>query len=107
VTPTAAEPEVRKAQPVTSEDLAKSSANTETEAGPNKIAIRPLKKTYIKVVVDNGASTPTYERWISPESAPIEFHGQHFTIRVLDRDAVQIKKNGKTVAPDDTDVTVE
>lgn len=100
------EPEVRRAEPVRPEDLAKAATANES-AGPNKVAIRPLKKTYIKVVVDNEASTPAFERWISPNDKPVEFRGQHFTVRVLDRDAVQIKKNGKPVAEDDSDVTIE
>ena len=45
------EPEVRKAQPVRAEDL--TSTKSAESTGPNRIAIRPLKKTYIKVVVDN------------------------------------------------------
>jgi cytoskeletal protein RodZ len=107
--PTAAppEPEVRRAEPVAPEDLAKAAATSAEGSGPNKIAIRPLKKTYVKVVVDNDTSKAPYERWISPSDGPVEFHGQHFAIRVLDRDAVQIKKNGKSVADDDSDVTIE
>jgi cytoskeleton protein RodZ len=104
-TPAAAEPEVRRAEPVRPEDLAKSSATAAN--GPNRMAIRPLKKTYIKVVVDDGSATPAFERWISPGDGPVEFHGQHFSVRVLDREAVQIKKNGKSVADDDSDVTIE
>jgi cytoskeletal protein RodZ len=105
VTPAVAEPEVRRAEPVRPEDLAKSIA-TES-SGPNRVAIRPLKKTYIKVVVDDAATSPAFERWISPSDGPVEFHGQHFAVRILDRDAVQIKKNGKTVVDGDTDVTIE
>ena len=101
----APEPEVRRAEPVRPEDLAKVAPTEAT--GPNKVSIRPLKKTYIKVVVDNEASTPAFERWISPTDRPIEFSGQRFSVRVLDRDAVQIKKNGKTVAEGDTDVAIE
>jgi hypothetical protein len=105
VTPAVAEPEVRRAEPVRPEDLAKSTA-TES-SGPNRVAIRPLKKTYIKVVVDDAATSPAFERWISPSDGPVEFRGQHFAVRILDRDAVQIKKNGKTVVDGDTDVTIE
>ena len=87
------------------EDLAKAGA-AESE-GPNRVAIRPLKKTYIKVVVDNEAVKPAFERWISPSDGSVEFRGQHIAVRVLDRDAVQIKKNGKLVEGDDSDVTIE
>jgi hypothetical protein len=101
----AKEPEVRKAEPVKAEDLAKAAA-TES-AGPNRVAIRPLKKTYVKVVVDNEAVRPAFERWISPSDGTVEFRGQKIAVRVLDRDAVQIKKNGKTLASGDADVTIE
>jgi hypothetical protein len=103
------EPEVRRAEPVRPEELAQASAPQKpAEAqGPNQIAIKPLKKTYIKVVVDNGSLQPAFERWISPTDGTVEFRGQKIAVRVLDRDAIQIKKNGKPVGDGDDDVTVE
>jgi cytoskeletal protein RodZ len=101
----AAEPEVRRAEPVKAEDLAKSGVNE--SKGPNRVVIRPLKKTYVRVVIDNEAVTPAFERWISPTDGTVEFRGQHISVRVLDRDALQIKKNGKPVADGDADVTIE
>jgi cytoskeletal protein RodZ len=103
------EPEVRRAEAVRPEDLAKAGVtqNAAQSNGANSVAIKPLKKTYIKVVVDNETLTPAFERWISPTDGPVEFHGQHIAVRVLDRDAIQIKKNGKLIAEGDTDVTVE
>ena len=106
------EPEVRRAEPVRPEDLAKAGATQTTQKpseaeGPNQIAIKPLKKTYIKVVVDNESRQPAFERWISPTDGTVEFRGQKIAVRVLDRDAVQIKKNGKPVAAGDDDITVE
>jgi cytoskeletal protein RodZ len=103
--PAASEPEVRRAEPVRPEDLAKAAASEST--GPNRVAIRPLKKTYIKVVVDNEEMNPAFERWISPGDGTVEFRGQHIAVRVLDREAVQIKKNGKLIDDDDSDVTIE
>ena len=104
------EPEVRRAEPVRPEDLAKAGAAPTKPAeaqGPNQIAIKPLKKTYIKVVIDNESQQPAFERWISPADGTVEFKGQKIAVRVLDRDAIQIKKNGKPVAGGDEDVTVE
>ena len=96
---------MRRAEPVRPEDLARAAASEST--GPNRVAIRPLKKTYIKVVVDNEEMNPAFERWISPGDGTVEFRGQHVAVRVLDRDAVQIKKNGKLISDDDSDVTIE
>jgi hypothetical protein len=57
--------------------------------------------------VDDGSHQPAFERWISPTDGTVEFRGQKIAVRVLDRDAIQIKKNGKPVADGDDDVTVE
>ncbi len=112
--PAASEPEVRRAEPVRAEDLKAATTTTTTtvsqkeSTGSTRVAIRPLKKTYIKVVVDDEAQRPAFERWISPADGPVEFRGEHIAVRVLDRDAVQIKKNGKALEDDgDDDVTVE
>ena len=104
-------PEVRRAEPVRQEDLAKAGVAENSPAagsnGLNRVDIKPLKKTYIKVVVDNEEGKPAFERWISPADGTVEFRGQHIAVRVLDRDAVQIRKNGKLVAENDADVTIE
>jgi cytoskeleton protein RodZ len=109
--PTApSEPEVRKAKPVRPEDLAQAPAQTNSspsESGDqNRVAIRPLKRTYVKVTVGDTGGSPAFERWVSPADGPVEFRGKHVSIRVLDPDAVQITKNGKALEDGDEDVTV-
>ena len=105
------EPEVRKAKPVLPGDLAK--AKEEPNSSPaessalNRVAIRPLKRTYLRVTVDDQSENPTFERWVSPDDGTVEFRGNHLSIRVLERDAVQIMKNGKTLEEDDEDITVD
>ena len=71
------EPEIRRAEPVRPEDLAKAGVteNATESGGPNQVAIKPLKKTYIKVVVDDEAVRPAFERWISPADGIVEFRG--------------------------------
>ena len=102
--------EVRKAKPVRPEDLAQGSPQTNsssTESSEqNRVAIRPLKRTYVKVTVGDNGGNPAFERWVSPADGPVEFRGKHVSIRVLDPDAVQITKNGKALEDDDEDVTV-
>ena len=109
--PIRTEPEVRRAEPVRPEDLAKARAAANSapaeSAELNRVAIRSVKKTYVKVTVDDGKETPAFERWISPADGTVEFRGRHISVRVLDRDAVQIKKNGKALEEDDEDVTVD
>ena len=104
------EPEVRRAKPVTREDLGTPQETTNSssaESGEqNRVAIRPLKRTYVKVTVGDKSDSPAFERWVSPADGPVEFRGKHVSIRVLDPDAVQITKNGKALENDDQDVTV-
>jgi hypothetical protein len=103
-------PEVRKAKAVTKEDLAK----TQETANPspagsgeqNQVSIHTLKKTYVRVTVGDEKGNPAFERWMSPTDSPVEFRGKHISIRVLDREALKITKNGKALEEGDADVTV-
>jgi len=111
ISPLPREPEVRRAKPVGPQDNAKAHAD-ESSASPesderNRVSIRPLKRIYVKVTVDDENQNPAFERWISPADGPVEFRGKHVSIRVLDPDAVEIRKNGKTIEEDDKDVSVD
>jgi cytoskeleton protein RodZ len=109
--PAPTEPEVRKAKPVLPGDLEKpqekASPSPVESSPPNRVAIRPLKRTYLRVTVDDQSETPTFERWVSPADGTVEFRGNHVSIRVLEPDAVQIMKNGNALEEDDEDVTVD
>ena len=103
------EPEVRKAKPVTKEELAQARTGTDSpppaSAEQNRVAIQPLKRTYVRVTVgDDGKAA--FERWVSPTDGPVEFRGKHVSIRVLDPEAVKITKNGQALQENDQDVTV-
>ena len=104
-----AEPEVRKAKPVTKEELSQAGAATNSpppeSAEQNRVAIQPLKRTYVRVTLGDEAKA-AFERWVSPTDGPVEFRGKHVSIRVLDPEAVKITKNGQALAQNDQDVTV-
>jgi cytoskeleton protein RodZ len=104
------EPEVRRAKPVTREELAKAEETPSTSSGEssdqNRVAIHPLKRTYVRVTVGDENGKPAFERWMSPTDGAVEFHGKHVSIRVLDPDAVKITKNGQALEEGDQDVTV-
>ncbi|HKR54457.1 MAG TPA: helix-turn-helix domain-containing protein [Chthoniobacterales bacterium] len=104
----AVEPEVRRAEPVHPEDLVAAQAeNAAAEANaPNRVDIRPLKKTYMRVTIDDDPTKPAFERWVSPSDGTVEFRGHRFSVTVLERDAVQIRKNGKIVSNGDTDLRI-
>jgi cytoskeleton protein RodZ len=107
--PATGEPEVRKAKPVTKEDLAQAPEGANSpppESGDqNRVAIQPLKRTYVRVTLgDDGKAA--FERWVSPSDGTVEFRGKHVSIRVLDPEAVKITKNGQELQQNDQDVTV-
>jgi cytoskeleton protein RodZ len=106
---TSGEPEVRKAKPVTKEELSQTGAAANSpppESGEqNRVAIQPLKRTYVRVTLGDEAKA-AFERWVSPADGPVEFRGKHVSIRVLDPEAVKITKNGQALQQSDQDVTV-
>jgi cytoskeletal protein RodZ len=110
VVPTApaVEPEVRRAVPVRPEEVEAALAKNETmdAEGPNRIDIKPLKKTYMRVMIDDDPTKPVFERWVSPSDGTVEFRGHRFSVTILERDAVQIRKNGKIVSNGDTDLRI-
>ena len=104
------EPEIRRAEPVRPEDLIPA-RNATAEAVPeattsNRFDIRPLRKTYVRVVVDN-AGGASFDRWINPTDRPVQFRGKRIAVKVLDPEAVEIRKNGKVVSASDADITLE
>jgi cytoskeleton protein RodZ len=106
--PRAVEPEVRRAVAARPEEVAAAQASNESidAEGPNRIDITPLKKTYMQVTIDDDPTKPAFERWVSPSDGTVEFRGHRFSVRVLDREAVQIRKNGKIVSNGDTDLRI-
>jgi cytoskeletal protein RodZ len=109
--PLPSEPEVRRAEPVHPEDLAraglKTTNNEEPPAGANRLEVRPVRKTFVRVVVEKNGRRQAFEQWISPDDRPLLFEGERFTVRALERDAVQLRKNGRRVSDDDADITSE
>ncbi len=104
---TDAEPEVRRAEPVNPEDLQKAQAAIATGSpAANRFDIRPLRKTYVKVVVDDQAGG-SFERWLDVSSAPVQLRGQRITVKVLSPGDLEIRKNGKVVAGRDADITMQ
>ncbi len=104
------EPEVRRAEPVRAGDLAKAQVPATSPAplaspGVNRFEVRPLKKTYVRVVVD-GPGGSSVERWVNT-SEGLQFRGRHIDVKALDPSDVEIRKNGQVVARGDSDVRLE
>ncbi len=89
------------------EDLQKAQAAIATGSpAANRFDIRPLRKTYVKVVVDDQAGG-SFERWLDVSSAPVQLRGQRITVKVLSPGDLEIRKNGKVVAGRDADITMQ
>ncbi len=103
--PAASEPEVRRAEPVHPEDMVTPNA-APSPAAINRVQLTPTRKTYLRITVDN-QTEPAFNGWLDPADAPLSFRGQHVAIKVLERGAVQITKNGTALAVGDADITFE
>jgi len=110
-TPDEAEPEVRRAEPVNPQDLAKAQAALASAApspspAANRFEVRPLKKTFVRITIDSDTGRSSFERWIDV-TQPVQLRGKRIAVKVLDPSDVEIRKNGKLVARGDNDVRLE
>lgn len=102
--PSPTEPEVRRAEPVNPGDVA-----AETAARPplaDLLKITPMRKTFVRVTLDS-QSAPAFNGWLDPSDAPLTFRGRRFVVKVLERGAVEISKNGTPLAAGDSEVSFE
>jgi cytoskeletal protein RodZ len=102
--PSPSEPQVRRAQPVHPEDFV--APNVPTQPLANRVQITATGKTFLRVTVD-GQPEPAFNGWLDPSDPPLSFRGRHVTVKVLERSAVRITKNGAALAAGDADVTFE
>jgi len=102
--PAPTEPEVRRAEPVHPEEVV--TPRTVPSPSVNRVQITPIRKTYVRVTVDNSPQ-PVFDGWLDPSDPPLSFRGKRVTLKVLERGAVQITKNGAALAPGDDDVKFE
>jgi cytoskeletal protein RodZ len=102
--PAATEPEIRRALPVRPQETAP--PPNQTRAALNEVQITPLRVTYVRVRVD-GEATPAFDNWLEPSHPPLSFRGRRLTLMVMDRGAVEIKKNGAVLSAPDTDIAFE
>lgn len=88
--------------------LAAAPKPTPTPAPASKeIVVRPLKRTFVKVVVNDPASRPAYEDWLGPNTRPLSFRGDRVFVHVLDKGSVEISKNGVIQPAAGTDIKIE
>lgn len=80
---------------------------TRTPAPSQEVVVRPLKRTYVKVVVNDPAARPAYEDWLAPNTRPLSFRGDRVFVHILDKGSVEISKNGVIQPTAGTDIKIE
>jgi cytoskeletal protein RodZ len=98
--------EVRRALPVApAEDVVQASpspaSNVTTDVETLEIRVR--ERTWLRVTKDKQNGEPIYNDFIGPRSPPIVVQGKRFWLKLPDKNALELRKNGQAVAgPDDT-----
>jgi cytoskeletal protein RodZ len=100
---------VRRALPVTpSEEVAQASPTATTSpAAMDTLEIRVRERTWLRVTKDRQNGEPIYNDFISPRSPPIVVQGRRFWLKLPDKNALELRKNGQAVAGPDDEIVIE
>jgi cytoskeletal protein RodZ len=96
--------EVRRALPVDSSDRVASDPVVQASPTPSVLATRQTleiqvrERTWLRIIRDTEKSEPIYDGFTGPRQSPIVVQGNRFWIKVLNPDAVQIRKNGQLLS---------
>ena len=101
--------QVRRALPVTPpEPVTQPSASpTPGAATMDTLEIRVRERTWLRVTKDKPNGEPIYNDFISPHSSPIVVQGKRFWLKLPDKNALELRKNGQEVATPDNDIVIE
>jgi len=101
--------EVRRALPVTpAEDVAQGSPSPSASAtAVETLEIRVRERTWLRVTKDKQNGEPIYNDFISPRSPPIVVQGTRFWLKLPDKNALELRKNGQAVAGPDNTIVIE
>src|ERR1700704_3666156 len=90
-----------------SSTTADSQARTVAPTFPDKkLEVRILKRTYVKVTKDQEGAQPVFEGFAGPDSRPIVVAGKRFWVHVLDKGAVEVRKDGQVVPSNSGDIVI-
>ena len=90
-----------------SSTIADSQTRTVVPTFPDKkLEVRILKRTYVKVTKDQEGAQPVFEGFAGPESRPIVVAGKRFWVHVLDKGAVEVRKDGQLVPSNSGDIVI-
>jgi cytoskeletal protein RodZ len=98
--------EVRKALPVNTPSPDAQTKPASPVFPDKKLEVRILKRTYVKVTKDQEGAQPVFEGFAGPDSRPIVVAGKRFWVHVLDKGAVEVRKDGQVVPSDSGDIVI-
>lgn len=106
--------EVRRAMPISPPGPADDHPGTTgavhtadlTAAPQTKLELRVLKRTYVKVTKDEEDSEPVFDGFAGPDQ-PIVVEGKRFWLKIHDKGAVEVRKNGQRVLNSSDDVVID
>jgi cytoskeletal protein RodZ len=101
--------EVRRALPVTTaEDVAQGNPSPSASVtAVETLEIRVRERTWLRVTKDKQNGEPIYNDFISPRSPPIVVQGTRFWLKLPDKNALELRKNGQAVAGPDNTIVIE
>jgi cytoskeletal protein RodZ len=106
--------QVRRALPVDQGAPADSPGTTrgistpDLTTGPQtKLELRVLKRTWVKVTKDEEDSEPVFDGFAGPEDQPIVVEGKRFWVKIHDKGAVEVRKNGQRVLNSSGDIVID
>jgi cytoskeletal protein RodZ len=111
--------EVRRALPVqqgeqpSRSEAASASPSEAASASPSpvepqtRLELRVLKRTWVKITKDEEGSEPVFDGPAAPEGQPIVVEGKRFWVRIQDKGAVEVRKNGQRVLNTSNDVVID
>jgi cytoskeletal protein RodZ len=72
-----------------------------------KLEVRVIRRTYVKVTKDEEGTQPVFDGFAGPDSRPIIVQGKRFWVHVLDKGAVEVRKDGQLVPGNSGDIVID
>jgi cytoskeleton protein RodZ len=101
--------EVRRALPVDA-DFQKpepSGSPSPADPAPQKLEIKVKERTWLRVTKDQQNSEPVFNNFIGPNSPAIVVQGKRFWLKAVDKNVLELRKNGQAVNGQDSDIVIE
>jgi cytoskeletal protein RodZ len=99
--------EVRRALPVVPSDESTQASSSPDSTAVDTLEIRVRERTWLRVTKDRQNAEPIYNDFIGPHSPPIVVQGKRFWLKLPDKNTLELRKNGQTVAGPESNIVIE